>query len=265
MPPERAPFRDFLDTQRAFAAYVLVALILGMFLISTALTLQIWAQAGVSVWNIEAAFAAIKNNSPIALVRLGSTLRPLIEQGELWRLMAANYLHAGLLHVFVNAYSVVALGPFLEKIFGTPRFLAIWVVSGTSGALASSWVHVHAASVGASGALFGLLGAMLSLGIRFRGAIPRHETRAIRDVALIMLGINLILGMSIPNVDNTAHLGGLFGGMITAFLLGPHPALLREPRETGQQPRWLWVFPIMALIAVVWGLVFALSGRVPVL
>jgi hypothetical protein len=94
---------------------------------------------------------------------------------------------------------------------------------------------------------------MLVLGTLFRGIIPRYQMRTMRDVSLITLGINLILGATIPHIDNMAHLGGLLGGMAAAAALGPDPALLPERRA----PAWLpvlWAFPVMAIAAVGCGL-----------
>ncbi|MEB3223201.1 MAG: rhomboid family intramembrane serine protease, partial [Candidatus Sericytochromatia bacterium] len=258
----RVPFRLFLASRTPVAAHALLVVILAMFLGSTWLSLTgsglqpaAWVAQPGRVW------AALQHTSPGALVWLGATMRPLVEQGEVWRLLAANYLHAGFLHLFVNAYSLYAIGPSLEKVFGAPKFLAIWVIAGGAGATASVAFNQHAFSVGASGALFGLLGAMLILGTVFRGIIPRYQMRTMRDVSLITLGINVILGATIPHIDNMAHLGGLLGGMAAAALLGPDPALLPARRA----PRWLpvlWVLPALAVVAIgcglhaVWGGVF---------
>lgn len=260
----KAPFLAFLDAQPAPASAVLFGIILGMFLITTWLTLG--PDAGRY---LAAPFAhgriiadALMNPSQIALLRLGATFRPLVEQGELWRIVAANYLHAGLPHFLVCAFSVVAMGPALEKIFSTPKFVAIWTIAGAAGGAASALVNRDAASVGASGALFGLLGAMLALGVRYRGAIPGHQIRAIRHAALVILGFNLILGLTFPNVDNVAHLGGLAGGLAAAFVLGPHPLLIgRKPRFW--EGKALWAFPLLAAMALSTGLAGTASGHMP--
>ncbi|MEB3329957.1 MAG: rhomboid family intramembrane serine protease [Candidatus Sericytochromatia bacterium] len=259
----RVPFGLFLASRTPVATYGLSVVILGMFLASTALSL-VAAGLGPVAWGVEPGhvWAALQHTSPGALLWLGATMRPLVEQGEVWRLLAANYLHAGFLHLFVNAYSLHAIGPSLEKVFGAPKFLAVWVVAGGAGATASVVLNQHALSVGASGALFGLLGAMLVLGTVFRGVIPRYQMRTMRDVSLITLGINVILGATIPHIDNMAHLGGLLGGMAAAALLGPDPALLPGRRV----PRWLpalWVFPLLAIVSVGWGLWAVWQGASP--
>lgn len=260
----KAPFLAFLEAQPAPASTVLFGTILGMFLITTWLTLgpepMHYLRAPLASGPVIA--DALMNPSQIALLRLGATFRPLVEQGEFWRILSANYLHAGLPHFLVCAFSVIAMGPALEKIFSTPKFVAIWTIAGAAGGAASALVNREAASVGASGALFGLLGAMLALGVRYRGAIPGHQIRAIRHAALMILGFNLILGLTFPNVDNVAHLGGLAGGLAAAFVLGPHPLLIgRKPRFW--EGKALWAFPLLAAMALSTGLAGAAAGRMP--
>jgi membrane associated rhomboid family serine protease len=260
----KAPFLAWLEDQPAPASHVLFGIVIGMYLVTVLATAGPFSALSALAFRDAAAVLAdsLLFPSHIALLQLGATFRPLIDQGELWRLVAANYLHANLLHLFVNAFSISMLGPTLEKIFGTPRFLAVWVVAGATGAAASAAVNREATSVGASGALFGLLGAMLVLGARFPGAIPSHQIRAIRHLALLMLGFNLVMGATVPRVDNMAHLGGLAGGLAMAFVLGPHPALSGRKRTFAN---WtlLWAFPLVAAAALATGLATSATGRMP--
>ena len=260
----KTPFLAWLDTQPAPASYVLLGLVLGLYFISALITVEPLAPfTGRTAWEAASIVAGgLQTPSHIALIQLGATMRPLVEQGEAWRLLAANYLHGNWAHVAVTAFSIGAMGPTLEKIFGTRRFLAIWVVAGAAGGAASAAVNLDAFSVGASGALFGLVGAMLALGARFRGAIPSHQIRAIRHVALVLLGVNLIIGATVPRVDNVAHLGGLLGGFGAAFVLGPHPILTGRPPRFWNGPA-LWVLPLLALAAVSTGLANSAVGRMP--
>lgn len=260
----KAPFLAWLDTQPAPASYLLLGLVVGLYLI-TALTSvgPLGPHAERSAWELGGVLVrGLLYPSTIALMQLGATFGPLVVQGEVWRLLAANYLHGNWIHILVGTASIAAMAPTLEKIFGTPKFLAIWTLAGATGAAASVAVNHDAIGVGASGALFGLVGAMLALGARFRGAIPGHQIRALRHVALVLLGFNLLLGATIPNIDNYAHLGGLFGGFTAAFLLGPHPAL------TGRKPGFLGglalgVFPLLAVAAIATGLASSATGRMP--
>lgn len=260
----KAPFLAWLEDQAAPASYVLLGIVVGLYVIAGLATLgPPGAVLGRPPGEAAAAVAdALLYPSYIALIQLGATFGPLVEQGEYWRLMAANYLHANWIHILVGAASIAAMAPTLEKIFGTPKFLAIWTIAGAAGAVASVAVNRDAVGVGASGALFGLVGAMLALGARFRGAIPAHQIRALRHVALLLLGFNLVLGMTLPRVDNVAHLGGLVGGFAVAFVLGPHPALIgRRPGRLGTLA--LGAFPLLAAAAIATGLAGSATGRMP--
>lgn len=261
----KTPFLAWIETRPAPASYLLFGLVLGLYGITALTTFEHAGPPTASGWAETArrAWDALLFQSPIALLQLGATQGELVvEQGEAWRLLAANYLHGFWAHILVAAFSILAMAPALEKVFGTPKFLAIWVIAGATGALASVAVNREALSVGSSGSLFGLVGAMFALGTRFKGAIPAHQIRAMRHLALLLVGMNLVIGMVLPRVDNMAHLGGLAGGFAAAFVLGPHPAL------TGRRTRpWaraaLGVLPALALAAIATGLAYAAVGRMP--
>jgi rhomboid protease GluP len=188
------------------------------------------------------------------MLRAGINFRPLVEQGQWWRLISANFLHFGWLHVAVNAYSLFAVGPMLERLYGTSRYLAIYVAAGVAGAIASLMLSGNA-SAGASGALFGLLGTMLLTGLKHQEAIPGHVRKEMRNLALVTLVINLAYGFTHAEIDNYAHLGGLVSGFAMAAALGPNPLLL------GERPRrWLQAvlaaFPALAVVGLACSLLY---------
>lgn len=236
----RPPFSQFLYSQRAPATWGLLAAIGAYF----ALTELAGGSTNISV-----------------MLRAGVNYRPLIEQGEWWRLISANFLHFGWMHIAVNAYSLYAVGPMLERLYGTSRYLAIYVLAGITGAIASM-VFNGSSSAGASGALFGLIGAMLLTGLRHQDAIPGHVRKDMRNIALVTLGINLAYGFTHAEIDNFAHLGGLVGGFAMAGALGPNPTLLgRRPEPWA---RWvLGAFPALAAVGLAFSLVYFFSGRQP--
>lgn len=146
------------------------------------------------------------------LVDLGAMLpSAIVLQHQYWRLITATFLHASLLHILFNMYALYLFGYLVENAFGKARFIAIYFVSGFLASVASFlFINVNAPGVGASGAIFGLLGAWVAYNYRRRGS--RIATMYLQN-AMFLIVINLILGFSIPNIDNSAHIGGLIAGM----------------------------------------------------
>ena len=148
----------------------------------------------------------------------GAKINALISQGEVWRLVTPLLLHASLLHAGFNLYALYVIGPQAEALFGRWRFLAVYLVAGMGGILAS-FLMTAEASVGASSAIFGLVGALLVFFYRHRHALGEFGRRGLMNL-LFVAGINLVLGLS-PGIDNWGHLGGLVAGGLLALLLGP--------------------------------------------
>ena len=135
--------------------------------------------------------------------------------GEWYRLMRAAFLHGSFLHIAFNMYVLFALGPALERILGHVRFLVLYIVAALGGGVASyAFSDIRTISVGASGAIFGLMGALLVAGRRLG-----HD---IRQVAML-LAVNVVIGFLAPGVDWRAHLGGLVAGAAAAavFVYAP--------------------------------------------
>lgn len=177
-----------------------------------------------------------------ALVLLGAKVNSLIADGQLWRLVTATFLHGNLVHIFFNGYALYALGPENERIYGTPRFLAVYFLAGVGGSVAS-YLFSPAPSVGASGAIFGLMG---SLGLFYylnRELLGQSGRAMIQNIVTIGL-INLVIGFSSPGViDNFGHLGGLIAGLIAAYALAPRLALDLggyQPAVVRRYPPWGW-------------------------
>lgn len=128
--------------------------------------------------------------------------------GEWWRLVSGAFLHGSFLHIAFNMYVLFALGPTLERILGHARYLVLYLVAALGGAVASYlFSFVCTPSVGASGAIFGLMGALVVAGRRLRYDITQ---------VLVLLGINLAIGFVVPNIDWRAHLGGMVVGALVA-------------------------------------------------
>ena len=159
--------------------------------------------------------------------------------GEWWRLLTAAFLHSGLLHIGFNMYVLYLLGPPLERAFGTGRFLALYLVAALGGSVASyATSPPNTLSVGASGAIFGLMAAFLVVGKRFR-----------RDVSQVafLLAINVVIGFVVPNIDWRAHLGGAAAGAAMAFIMAYAP---RANRVLLQVLGTLAVLAVLVMVTI---------------
>jgi rhomboid protease GluP len=158
------------------------------------------------------------SNEP-TLLGFGVKSNVLIDQGEIWRMLTPVFLHIGPLHIFFNSYAIWIVGPQVEKLYGGARFTIIYLLTGIAGVAGSYWYHPETISAGASGAIFGLFGALLVFGFKYRSIIPPMFQRAVGKGVFPVIAINLFLGYMIPNIDNSAHVSGLIAGAILAAVI----------------------------------------------
>lgn len=170
------------------------------------------------------------------LIAYGAKLNRLINAPhyQLWRFVTPMFVHINLIHLFVNMYSLLMVGPFVEKLYGQTRFVVFWIVTGIAGVVASYltvqpqlangafarfiFKGVDLPSAGASGALFGLVGVLFVFGIKFRRELPEGFKRAFGTGMLPIILINLFIGfVGRGFIDNAAHLGGLLSGAALAL------------------------------------------------
>ena len=156
---------------------------------------------------------------PREVLSLGALIPALVAEGEAWRLVTSAFLHSGFVHLALNMLSLYFLGSFAEVTFGRSRFLALYLISGIAGGLAYLYFGSFSApAVGASGAIFGLLGGVFGFAIR-RGTFSMRNP--IISQLLLLTALNLFLGATVPGVSNTAHIGGLLGGLVFGYLMAP--------------------------------------------
>ena len=155
------------------------------------------------------------SEDPITLVMFGANYAPLVKSGQVWRLVTSMFLHAGFLHLAINMYALYMLGSQVENYIGKLKFTGIYLVSGIIGSLMSV-LFTNNISVGASGAIFGLAGALLYFGLHFR----LYLSNALKNQILPIVIINLALGFLIPGIDVAAHIGGLIGGYLSTASFG---------------------------------------------
>jgi rhomboid protease GluP len=156
----------------------------------------------------------IINSNINVLIFLGAKVNSLIAAGEYWRLVTCMFLHGGIFHLAVNMYSLYAVGPVIENFFGKKKYLAIYFFSGICSSLLSFYM-TPGVSIGASGAIFGVLGACLVFAVKMKNRIGKEFMINVISV----IAINLFLGFSIAMVDNFGHIGGLIGGIASSFVL----------------------------------------------
>ncbi|OBR95957.1 rhomboid protease GluP [Clostridium ragsdalei P11] len=149
------------------------------------------------------------------LVFMGAKVNSLIASGQYYRLFTCMFLHAGIVHLGVNMYSLYIMGSFVEKVYGKVKYIVLYLISGLVSSV-FSFMFSSSISVGASGAIFGLLGAALVFAIKMKHKIGKEFLMNVLSIIVV----NLIIGFSIANVDNFGHLGGLVGGIVITYLLG---------------------------------------------
>ncbi len=141
--------------------------------------------------------------------------------GEYYRLFTSMFLHAGAAHLFFNMYALYILGMQTEQMYGRWRYMVIYFLGGVTGSiLSASFGEPTIPSVGASGAVFALLGTQILYFYRNQATLGAYGRGALRQY-LILLGINLVIGFSIARIDNLGHIGGLIGGAVLGGLLAP--------------------------------------------
>ena len=159
---------------------------------------------------------ALRSITNYTALKMGANFAPLIRQGEVWRVITYMFLHASLLHLIVNMYSLYALGASVENFLGRWKFIVVYFVSGICGGLLSAATGSNTISVGASGAIFGLAGALLYFGYHYR----TYLGEAIKKQIIPIILINLLIGYLIAGIDNFGHIGGLIGGILCTMALG---------------------------------------------
>jgi len=161
------------------------------------------------------------------LIRWGSNFGPYTTDGQWWRLLSAAFLHGGVVHLAVNMILLADVGRLCERLFGWRRFLLLYLLSGLAGSAASVWWNPQVNSVGASGALFGVLGAVFVYMLDRRNGIEPGVMKAHAASMAVFIGYGVVNGLASTAIDNAAHLGGLAAGAVLGYALGRPPGSAR--------------------------------------
>lgn len=219
--------------------------------------LLMWQSSGMT-------WASLWEFQPIVLVAYGAKLNFLIDSGhQWWRFVTPIFLHGSLIHLLVNMYAMWMIGPLVEKLYGSAKFVTFWVLTGIAGVVASYFTVVGPdrplnslmrfifktqdhPSIGASGAIFGLIGVLFVFGIKFRHELPEGFKRVFGTGLLPIIILNLVIGYLGRNlIDNAAHLGGLLSGAALALVID-----YRRPGER-KSVAFVWRFLQVASLALV--------------
>ncbi|WP_028637900.1 rhomboid family intramembrane serine protease [Nocardioides sp. URHA0032] len=170
----------------------------------------------------------------------GATWAPGVSDGAYWQLLTSTFTHVALLHIAFNMFALYILGPQLEMVIGRARFLALYLLSGLAGSALVYWAAPeYQATVGASGAIFGLMGALLVVALKLRANVQG---------ILVWIGINFFLTISVSGISWQGHLGGFAGGIVIAGILVYAP---RGPRRTAFQVSGLVAVGALTVLAIV--------------
>jgi rhomboid protease GluP len=163
-------------------------------------------------------FSGVDVFSPnsMELLQWGGNERSLVLKGEWWRLFTSTFVHAGIMHLVLNGFGLVFAAIFIEPFLGRRNYLILYILSGLCASLSSIWWHPDTVSVGASGAIFGVYGAILGLALIH--AFPKESRNTLLTMIGVYVGINLIWGLT-GGIDNAAHIGGLLSGAVIGAIL----------------------------------------------
>ena len=158
-------------------------------------------------------------------------------QHQIWRFVSSMFLHAGIVHIFMNMLSLWFVGRITEISLGKSAYIIIYFISGIIGGLFSVYTHPSTYGLGASGAIFGVFGALVGMVIVKRKELQHQFQDFMKNVGVILL-LNLIIGVSFDSVDLVAHIAGLIAGIIGGFMVA-------------KKPNFLWFYLIVSILFIV--------------
>jgi rhomboid protease GluP len=217
--------------------------------------------ANVLVWLAMTAFGLAKglglsgSENGLVLLMFGAKYGPAVAAGQYWRLLTACFLHIGPLHLVFNSWALFTFGQQIERRYGAWRFVALYVLAGVAGNVLS-FLGSDSLSAGASGAIFGLIGAAIAYFGAYREQFGQWGRRQLTNV-LIVAGYNLVFGFTLGGIDNLGHIGGLVAGLALGWAYCPRYELA-EPSTLGAPPSLADAYPIRRAWVVTAGLIAVL-------
>jgi rhomboid protease GluP len=178
------------------------------------------------------------------LLKWGADNGPLSLTTQPWRILTSNYVHIGIIHIFFNMWCLLNLGALAERVFDPWTYLLVYTFSGVTGSLGSLWWHPAVVGAGASGAIFGLAGALIAALYLGKLPIPKQAIQGTLKSLISFAAYNLFFGLA-GGIDNAAHIGGLAGGLAMGAFFAQH---LTDPAEQRRARR---NFALIAAIVIV--------------
>ena len=193
--------------------------------------------ANIGIWLLTLKLGGgLANSAPDKLLAWGGNTASAVQSGEWWRLLSATFMHSGLMHVTMNMIGLAAAGITVERIYGQRLYAIIYLGSGLLGsALSLHFAAQKAVSVGASGAVFGVTGALLVAVLQHRDKLPKAFSKQTTSSLGLFIVYALLQGFSKPGIDNAAHIGGLLGGCLLAYVLPEKFDLAHFARTASQR------------------------------
>jgi membrane associated rhomboid family serine protease len=219
--------------REAFASYAIAALLVVCYVLQA-------FNAGALAFDAQRLFAQ------------GANLPAQTLSGEPWRLLSAVFLHADFGHLFGNLVTLVALAPYVERLYGRPALLALFTGAGLVGSAVDLFTNFSTVAVGASGAVFGVLGALLAYPLRRPGQLPLASMRVILALGGLYMAWSLKQGFDGIGINNSAHVSGLLAGFVLGLLLAP-------PFEREHRPPTLKLAAAGAVVLVLAGCAVAVA------
>jgi membrane associated rhomboid family serine protease len=180
-----------------------------------------------------AAGASFLSPTSAQLLKWGANWGPLSLTTQPWRILTSNYVHIGIIHIGFNMWCLLNLGALAQRIFDRWTYLLIYTATGIAGSVASLWWHPTVVGAGASGAIFGLAGALIAALYLGKLPIPKQAIQSTMKSLLMFAAYNLFFGLT-QGIDNAAHIGGLVSGLALGAFFSKH---LTGPAEIRQQWR----------------------------
>ena len=181
------------------------------------------------------------------ILKWGADWGPLTFTTEYWRILTSNYVHIGILHIALNMWCLWNLGALAERIFDRWTYALTYTACGIAGSILGVWWHPYAPEAGASGAIFGIAGALIAALYLGRLPVPPAAIKATLKSLLSFAGYNLIFGAVVPGISNAAHMGGLIAGLGLGAVLAPR--LTAPPEERNSWRRMVFIAAGVLLFA----------------